>query len=137
MSGEWSESICELYCGDEVSVLLEEIRELEGGECAAGVAASGANRGGGHNPPPTLRPDVQDFEIAGSATGDTPTVHSWDSHQHYKARLPPSSPDHSIFSGVVLYCDDNHLTTSQGILRILLVVCMHNDMCLAYKPKPF
>ena len=103
-------SVSDLYVGDEVSVLLEEIRELEG---------------------PGPGPDeLQDFEIAGSQTGgvDTPadvtTVHSWDSHAHYKHHLPGSSPTHSIFSGVVLYCDDSHLKTSTGIIRILLVVSL-------------
>lgn len=106
--GRYLSSVSDLYVGDEVSVLLEEIRELEG---------------------PGRGPDeLQDFEIAGSQTGgvDTPadatTVHSWDSHAHYKHHIPGSSPTHSIFSGVVLYCDDTHLKTSTGIIRLLLVV---------------
>lgn len=81
---------------------------------------------------------LQDFEIAGSRTGvgsgdcaegcececdDSPqgTVHSWDSHANYRHRLP-QSPDHSLFSGVILYCDHTHLKSPTGVVRILLVV---------------
>lgn len=90
---------------------------------------------------------LQDFEIAGSRTGvveaggnnsggecaggdcececleDSPqgTVHSWDSHANYHHRLP-HSPDHSLFSGVILYCDHTHLKSPTGVIRILLVV---------------
>lgn len=80
---------------------------------------------------------LQDFEIAGSRTGvlsadcgggcececDSPvgTVHSWDSHANYRHRLP-ASPDASLFSGVIVYCDHTHLKSPTGIVRVLLVV---------------
>lgn len=109
--GRYVNSVSDLYGTDEVEVLLEEIRDLE---------------------PPGCRPeDIQDFEIAGSRTGipdevdrDSPvgTVHSWDSHANYHHRLPGSSPSGSLFSGVVLYCDDSHLKTSTGVVRVLLVI---------------
>ncbi|XP_046661905.1 uncharacterized protein LOC124355041 [Homalodisca vitripennis] len=113
-------SVSDLYAADEISVLLEEIRELE---------------------PASYRPeDLQDFEIAGSQTGgalgggsetpgDVGTVRSWDSHANYKHHLPGSSPTHSIFSGVVLYCDETHLKSGTGIIRLLLVIS--SIACLA------
>lgn len=77
---------------------------------------------------------LQDFEIAGSRTGalsadcaggcecDSPlgTVNSWDSHSHYRRRA--ASPDLSLYSGVIVYCDHTHLKTPTGVIRILLVV---------------
>lgn len=72
---------------------------------------------------------LQDFEIAGSQTGvasvadcESPavTVRSWDSHANY--RVPGSHPG-SIFHGVILYCDETHLKSSTGVVRVLLVVC--------------
>ena len=71
---------------------------------------------------------LQDFEIAGSQTGvasvadcESPavTVRSWDSHANY--RVPGSHPG-SIFHGVILYCDETHLKSSTGVVRVLLVV---------------
>uniref|UniRef100_A0A1B6CW01 MARVEL domain-containing protein n=1 Tax=Clastoptera arizonana TaxID=38151 RepID=A0A1B6CW01_9HEMI len=111
--GRYLHSVSDLYGADEISVLLEEIRELE---------------------PANYRPeDLQDFEIAGSQTGgalgggnDTPgdvgTVRSWDSHANYKHHAPGSSPTHSIFSGVVMYCDETHLKSGTGVIRLLLVI---------------
>lgn len=49
------------------------------------------------------------------------TVHSWDSHANYRHRLS-ASPDHSLFSGVIVYCDHTHLNSPTGIIRVLLVV---------------
>jgi len=82
---------------------------------------------------------LQDFEIAGSRTDalnaecgigdgcelDSPlgTVNSWDSHSHY--RRMASSPDLSLYSGVILYCDYAHLKTPTGFLRILLLVLFY------------
>lgn len=78
---------------------------------------------------------LQDFEIAGSRTGalssadcaggcecDSPldTVNSWDSHSHYRQRA--ASPDISLYSGVIVYCDHTHLKTPTGFLRVLLLV---------------
>ncbi|XP_022203607.1 uncharacterized protein LOC111060253 [Nilaparvata lugens] len=121
--GRYVNSVSDLYGADEISVLLEEIRDLEPASC---------------------RPeDLQDFEIAGSQSGgaqgglgagsETPgdlgTVHSWDSHANYKHHLPGSSPTHSIFSGVILYCDETHLKSSTGVIRLLLVIS--SVACLA------
>lgn len=114
-------SVSDLYISDEISVLLEEIQSLE---------------------PSSYRPeDIQDFEIAGSQTGNTggggraassiaeletpgdaTTVHSWDSHANYKHHCHGSSPTQSAFSGVILYCDDSHVKSSSGLIRVLLVV---------------
>lgn len=77
---------------------------------------------------------LQDFEIAGSRTGalsgdcaggcecESPleTVNSWDSHSHYRQRA--ASPDLSLYSGVIVYCDHNRLRTPTGLIRLLLVV---------------
>lgn len=78
---------------------------------------------------------LQDFEIAGSRTGalssaecaggcecESPlgTVNSWDSHSHYRRR--PASPDLSLYSGVILYCDHSHLRSTTGFFRLLLLV---------------
>lgn len=65
---------------------------------------------------------------AGSETpGDVGTVRSWDSHANYKHHLPGSSPTHSIFSGVIMYCDETHLKSGTGIIRLLLVVSTRHD----------
>ncbi|XP_057654282.1 uncharacterized protein LOC130892730 isoform X2 [Diorhabda carinulata] len=115
-----------LYTTDEIEFLLDDIRDLE---------------------PKSYKPeDIQDFEIAGSRTGalssaggaaecaggcecESPlgTVNSWDSHSHYR-RHPPS-PDISLYSGVILYCDHTHLRTSTGFFRLLLLAT--SIACLA------
>lgn len=112
--GRYINSVSDLYGADEIEVLLEEIRDLEPASC---------------------RPeDIQDFEIAGSQTGvatteidcESPavTVRSWDSHANYRHQLPESPPTASLFSGVILYCDETHLKSSTGVVRVLLVVNM-------------
>lgn len=108
-------SVSDLYGADEIEVLWDEIRTLEPSSC---------------------RPeDIQDFEIAGSQTGvasvadcESPavTVRSWDSHANY--RVPGSYPG-SIFHGVILYCDETHLKSSTGVVRVLLVIS--SVACLA------
>lgn len=99
-------SASELYCADEVELLLEEIRELEPTSC----------RG----------EDVQDFEIAGSgaggAGGRSPagtdlTERSWDSHAHY-SRAPPPRP----LPLAPLYCRFSHLLEPMGAIALVLVV---------------
>ncbi|XP_067003159.1 uncharacterized protein [Anabrus simplex] len=116
--GRYINSVSDLYGADEIEVLLEEIRDLE---------------------PVSCRPeDIQDFEIAGSQTGITGvadcespavTVRSWDSHANYRNQLPDSSPTGSLFSGVILYCDETHLKSSTGVIRVLLVIS--SVACLA------
>ncbi|XP_069700331.1 uncharacterized protein [Periplaneta americana] len=117
--GRYINSVSDLYGADEIEVLLEEIRDLEPASC---------------------RPeDIQDFEIAGSQTGvasagidcESPavTVRSWDSHANYRHQLPGSSPTASLFSGVILYCDETHLKSSTGVVRVLLVIS--SVACLA------
>ncbi|CAH1142693.1 unnamed protein product [Phyllotreta striolata] len=112
-----------LYTTDEIEFLLDDIKDLES---------------------KSYRPeDIQDFEIAGSRTGalsgtaecaggcecESPlgTVNSWDSHSHYR-RHPPS-PDLSLYSGVILYCDHTQLRTSTGFFRLLLLAT--SIACLA------
>lgn len=65
-AGARSASVGDLYSGDEVELLLDEIRDLEAGR----------------------RAEVQDFEIAGSVTGPPPgsPAPSWDSHARYRRR---------------------------------------------------
>lgn len=118
-SGRHVSSVSDLYAGDEISVLLEEIRELEPAACRT--------------------EDIQDFEIAGSQTGasggrttgslaelDTPgdvkTVCSWDSHANYTHPEHDGSPSPSIMSDVVVYFDDSYLKGTKGFMRISLVV---------------
>ncbi|XP_039759538.1 uncharacterized protein LOC120633397 [Pararge aegeria] len=94
----------ELYCADEVALLLDEIRELEPTSC----------RG----------EDVQDFEIAGSGGGERSpagtelTERSWDSHAHY-SRAPPPRPR----ALAPVYCGAAHLLTPLGALTLLLALC--------------
>ncbi|XP_063225937.1 uncharacterized protein LOC134532867 isoform X2 [Bacillus rossius redtenbacheri] len=117
--GRYINSVSDLYGADEIEVLLEEIRDLE---------------------PASYRPeDIQDFEIAGSQTGvargipdcESPavTVRSWDSHANYHSQLPESPNSGSLFSGVVLYCDESHLKSSTGVIRVLLLIS--SVACLA------
>ncbi|KAF7271426.1 uncharacterized protein LOC143196097 isoform X2 [Rhynchophorus ferrugineus] len=111
--GRYINSVSDLlYSPDEIEFLLEDIRDLE---------------------PTNYKPEeIQDFEIAGSRTGalsaecgsgdcDSPlgTVNSWDSHSHYRRRAV--SPDLSLYSGVIIYCDYAHLKTATGFLRFLLL----------------
>ncbi|CAH0550577.1 unnamed protein product [Brassicogethes aeneus] len=113
-----------LYSTDEIELLLDEIRDLE---------------------PTSCKPeDIQDFEIAGSGCGgvgtasggaggggsssvgacdcESPldTVNSWDSHSHYRRRL--HSPDLSLYSGVIVYCDHHHIKSPTGFFRLLLLL---------------
>ncbi|GBP90281.1 hypothetical protein EVAR_61359_1 [Eumeta japonica] len=103
-------SVSELYSTDEVELLLEEIRELEPTNCCA--------------------EDIQDFEIAGSATGGggaggtgaggrspAGTEHSWDSHAHYR-RAPPPPP----VALAPIYCRLRHLLTLNGSLTFLIIL---------------
>lgn len=87
---------------------------------------------------------LQDFEIAGSRTGalsadcaggcecESPlgTVNSWDSHSHYRQRA--ASPDLSLYSGVIVYCDHTHLKTPTGVIRVLLVVSTNSVILQIY-----
>ncbi|XP_044746731.1 uncharacterized protein LOC123308222 isoform X1 [Coccinella septempunctata] len=113
-----------LLSTDEIEFLLEDIRDLEPTSCKPEdiQVADG------------MSSVLQDFEIAGSRTGalssadcaggcdcDSPldTVNSWDSHSHYRQRA--ASPDISLYSGVIVYCDHTHLKTPTGFLRVILL----------------
>lgn len=106
-------SVSDIYGGDEIDFLLEEIRDLE---------------------PACCQEDLNDYCIAGSKAGEidlsiaqTPlelesplgTCSSWDSHLNYRERLGQAQMG---WGGVVLQCDASHLKTPTGIVRILLVV---------------
>lgn len=94
---------------------------------------------------------AQDFEIAGSRTavdedgeggqvareGSSPesegeggarslggTVHSWDSHANYRHDLGDDDEGRVLFRGVIVYCDDKHIRSATGIVRILLLVSL-------------
>ncbi|KAK6617154.1 hypothetical protein RUM44_005485 [Polyplax serrata] len=115
-SDQYVQSVSDLYGTDEIDVLLEEIRDLEPANCRA--------------------EDVQDFEIAGSRTGvanlESPavTVKSWDSHANYRHHTGNSASG-SLFSGVIVYCDESHFKSVTGILRVLLIVtCIASLACL-------
>lgn len=116
-SDQYIQSVSDLYGTDEIDVLLEEIRDLEPANCRA--------------------EDVQDFEIAGSRTAvanlESPavTVRSWDSHANYRHHTG-NSPNGSLFSGVVVYCDESHFKSTTGILRILLIVSVNVTCALLY-----
>ncbi|KAJ8925803.1 hypothetical protein NQ315_009653 [Exocentrus adspersus] len=123
--GRYINSVSDLlYSTDEIEFLLDDIRDLEPKNC---------------KPEDIQAPDgmscvLQDFEIAGSRTGalsaecaggcecESPlgTVNSWDSHSHYRRRA--ASPDLSLYSGVIVYCDHTHLKTPTGFCRLLLLV---------------
>ncbi|KAJ8985907.1 hypothetical protein NQ317_010664 [Molorchus minor] len=109
---------------DEIEFLLDDIKDLEPKN---------------FKPEDIQAPDgmscvLQDFEIAGSRTGalsaecaggcecESPlgTVNSWDSHSHYRRRA--ASPDLSLYSGVIVYCDHTHLKTPTGFFRLLLLL---------------
>lgn len=93
---------------------------------------------------------LQDFEIAGSRTGalssaecaggcecESPlgTVNSWDSHSHYRRR--PASPDLSLYSGVILYCDHSHFRSPTGFFRLLLLVSIRYLSTACLWPKRY
>lgn len=107
-------SVSDIYATEEIEFLLDEIRDLEPACCPLD--------------------DVQDFEIAGSRTGDLDdlmldsplgTCTSWDSHPNYKDHL--GYPTYAW--GVQLHCDVTHLKTPTGIVRIIFV--LSTAVCLA------
>lgn len=107
-------SVSDIYATEEIEFLLDEIRDLEPACCPLD--------------------DVQDFEIAGSRTGDLDdlmldsplgTCTSWDSHPNYKDHM--GYPTYAW--GVQLHCDVTHLKTPTGIVRIIFV--LSTAVCLA------
>ncbi|XP_026464473.1 uncharacterized protein LOC113367059 [Ctenocephalides felis] len=108
-------SVSDLCGADEIEFLLDDIRDLV--------------------EPAKCKPeDFQDFEIAGSRTdavsvelsllesplGAPISVHSWDSHAHYRQCAPPRilSPLH----GVPIYCDKRKFKSPAVIFKILLFI---------------
>ncbi|XP_015837446.1 uncharacterized protein LOC657427 isoform X1 [Tribolium castaneum] len=136
--GRYINSVSDLlYSTDEIEFLLDDIRDLEPTSCKPEDIQSTADfyvNVIGLQEPDGMSCVLQDFEIAGSRTGalsadcaggcecESPlgTVNSWDSHSHYRRRV--ASPDLSLYSGVIVYCDHTHLKTPTGIVRILLLV---------------
>ncbi|GJQ66591.1 hypothetical protein Trydic_g4567 [Trypoxylus dichotomus] len=123
-SSRFINSVSDLYGDDEIELLLQDITELEPTSCKVEDIQAGDG----------MSSILQDFEIAGSRTGalsaadcaggcecETPigTINSWDSHSHYRRR---ASPDLSLYSGVIVYCDHTHLWTPTGVVRVLLVI---------------
>lgn len=104
-------SVSDLYVSDEISVLLEEIHDLEPK---------------GHIAPID---DEQEFEINGSQTGGSwlevtnsmaGTPGSWDSHANYKHQ----EAARARYNGVVLHYDKKPMKTPSGVIRVLLLVSM-------------
>lgn len=102
-------SVSDLYVSDEISVLLEEIHDLE--------------------PKGNIAPidDEQEFEINGSQTGGSwlevtnsmaGTPGSWDSHANYKHQ----EASRARYNGVVLHYDKRPMKTPSGVIRVLLLV---------------
>ncbi|XP_017778889.1 PREDICTED: uncharacterized protein LOC108564374 [Nicrophorus vespilloides] len=125
-SSRYINSVSDLYGDDEIEFLLDDIRELEP------ICSRPDDNQGGDG----MSCVLQDFEIAGSGTGEPAgggaespvgTVHSWDSHSHYRRKS--ASPDLSLYSGVIVYCDHTHLKTPTGLIRLLLVIT--SVACLA------
>ncbi|KAL5244589.1 hypothetical protein ACI65C_011999 [Semiaphis heraclei] len=113
-------SVSDLYVSDEISVLLEEIHDLE--------------------PKGNIAPidDEQEFEINGSQTGGSwlevtnsmaGTPGSWDSHANYKHQEASSAR----YNGVVLHYDKRPMKTPSGVIRVLLLVtCVLCMLCLCF-----
>jgi len=104
-------SVSDLYVSDEISVLLEEIHDLE--------------------PKGNIAPidDEQEFEINGSQTGGSwlevtnsmaGTPGSWDSHANYKHQ----EASRARYNGVVLHYDKRPMKTPSGVIRVLLLVSL-------------
>ncbi|CAB3364748.1 Hypothetical predicted protein [Cloeon dipterum] len=51
------------------------------------------------------------------------TVHSWDSHANYRHDLDDDDEGRMLFRGVIVYCDQRHLKSATGVVRVLLIVC--------------
>jgi len=102
-------SVSDLYVSDEISVLLEEIHDLEPNGNIAPID------------------DEQEFEINGSQTGGSwlevtnsmaGTPGSWDSHANYKHQ----EASRARYNGVVLHYDKRPMKTPSGVIRVLLLV---------------
>jgi len=102
-------SVSDLYVSDEISVLLEEIHDLE--------------------PKGNIAPidDEQEFEINGSQTGGSwlevtnsmaGTPGSWDSHANYKHQ----EASRARYNGVVVHYEKRPMKTPSGVIRVLLLV---------------
>lgn len=111
-------SVSDLYVSDEISVLLEEIHDLEPK---------------GHIAPID---DEQEFEINGSQTGGSwlevtnsmaGTPGSWDSHANYKHQ----EATRARYNGVVLHYDKKPMKTPSGVIRVLLLVSIRTVYALA------
>lgn len=50
------------------------------------------------------------------------TVNSWDSHANYRHDLDDDDEGRMLFRGVIVYCDQRHLRSATGLVRVLLIV---------------
>ncbi|KAF4525683.1 hypothetical protein B566_EDAN010674 [Ephemera danica] len=83
----------------------------------------------GEGPQPTREGSSPESEGEGGARSLGGTVHSWDSHANYRHDLGDDDEGRVQFRGVIVYCDDKHIRSATGIVRILLLLC--SAACLA------
>ncbi|XP_046397168.1 uncharacterized protein LOC124164037 isoform X2 [Ischnura elegans] len=124
-AGRYVHSVSDLYGADEIED-FEIDGSRSGGVEKAGTGAqglAGVNQG------------VEDGDV-GANTGDRceslGTIGSWDSHTNYQQVYgleDGSDGGGAPFPGVVLFCDESHLKSPTGIVRVLLVIS--SVACLA------
>ncbi|XP_071443966.1 uncharacterized protein [Hetaerina americana] len=143
-AGRYVHSVSDLYGADEIEVLLEEIRDLEPPSTAEdfqdfeidGSRSGGVEKAGtGGQGISGVNQGVEDGDM-GANTGDRceslGTIGSWDSHTNYQQVYgleDGSDGGGAPFPGVVLFCDESHLKSPTGIVRVLLVIS--SVACLA------
>ncbi|KAG8226094.1 hypothetical protein J437_LFUL006401 [Ladona fulva] len=143
-AGRYVHSVSDLYGADEIEVLLEEIRDLEPPSTAEdfqdfeidGSRSGGVERAGTLGQGMSgVNQGIEDGDV-GANTGERcesmGTIGSWDSHTNYQQMYgleDGSDGGGAPFPGVVLFCDESHLKSPTGIVRVLLVIS--SVACLA------
>lgn len=106
IGNNWNISLITLYLQDF---------EIAGSRTAVDEDGEGGQAGAGEGSSP-------ESEAEGGARSLGGTVHSWDSHANYHHDLGDDDEGRMLFRGVIVYCDDKHLKSATGIVRILLLV---------------